>query len=108
MDRRCERNYTTVGFNFMASGEQGGDLNASWEAQEEMTKCWLGLVLDSFGLSLFFLGGLMFPRSMLHNTTTFLLFCKVSMVVWSAQCDAFGFAIRFCLHTPNSVCVGFV
>ena len=108
MDSKREQNYRAMGFDLMASGEQGGDLNASCEAREEIPKCSLGLVLDSFGLSLFFLGGIKLHGAMLQNKTTFPLFRKVSMVLWSTQCDSFSFGIGFFFHTPDNVCVGFV
>ena len=73
-----------------------------------MTKCWLGLVLDSFGISPFLLGGPNLHGAMLQNKTTFPLFRKVSMVLWSARCDSFSFGIGFFLHPPDIVCVGFV
>ena len=36
----------------MGSDGQGGDLNYSWEEQEECLNRWLGLTIDSFGISL--------------------------------------------------------
>ena len=71
-------------FDFIDSGGKGSDLNDSWEVQEEITKCWLGLVLDSFGISPFLLGGPNLHGAMLQNKTTFPLFRKVSMVLWFA------------------------
>ena len=56
MEFRRERNYSSVGFDFMASGGQGGAFNASREVWEFGLKHWSGLSCVSFGLSLVCLG----------------------------------------------------
>ena len=52
MDSRHEKNYRAVGFNLMHSAGEGGKLNASREVWKELLKSYLGLEMDSFGLSL--------------------------------------------------------
>ena len=45
-----------MGFDFVDSGGQGGDLNASREAWPFVLKCWLGSSCVSFGHLLVCLG----------------------------------------------------
>ena len=60
-----ERNYSSMGFDFMAIGGRGGTFNASREAWKFVLKHWLGMEHDPFGPSLDFMGGIKLSLAML-------------------------------------------
>ena len=72
-----ELDYSSVGFDFVGSGGQGGALIALGKTWAISLKHWIGLKHDSFGFLSGCMSGFTLSGVMLRSATTFPLGWKV-------------------------------